>query len=310
MLSEGFKRVTPIQDSSVITDRLLHVNSVAGLIQAIGYIKWMVANSKKEKEPYGVVFRGQCDNYPSMIPSLYRGIEKSSSKPSRDAKLKKMLNSLSIPHQKKVEGYLGVKDSLFVEPLLQHYGVQTSWLDVVDNIWIALWFACHRCIKDEKYKPLVSFLKRHQGFNFENEKNKKKEKLVYESYCFISLLSVPLSLSGKTDETGKKQYAGHYSTKRAEVIDLRYCVPSFYLRPHVQHGLVMRMKSKEGESRIDYKDSVEAVIRIDLVKALEWISEDNLLTTRNLFPPPHIDTGLSLLLGIPELKPYLNLPMA
>lgn len=302
MLSEGFKRVTPIQDSTIITDSLLHVNSVAGLIQAIGYIKYEVAKSKKEKEPYGVVFRGQSDIFPSMAPSLYRGINKPSSKPRRDAVLKGILTSLSVPHGKSIEKHLGLVNPIYVEPLLQHYGVQTSWLDVVDNIWIALWFACHRCIKNEKYKPLVSFSKRRQGFNYENANIRKKEKLVYESYCYIPLISVPLS--------GEVLHSGHYSTGKAEVIDLRYCVPSFYLRPHAQHGLVMRMKSKEGEARIDYNESVEAVIRIDLVKALEWISEDNLLTTANLFPSPHIDTGLLSLLKIPELKPHLNLPMA
>ena len=310
MLSEGFNRVTPIQDSSVITDRLLHVNSVAGLIQAIGYIKYEVAKSKKEKEHYGVVFRGQSDNFPSMVPSLYRGINKSSSKPKRDAVLKETLTSLSIPHGKSIEKHLGLDNPIYIEPLLQHYGVQTSWLDVVDNIWIALWFSCHRCIKyschrcikDKKNDPFVSFSKRRQGFNYENANIKKKGELVYESYCYIPLISVPLS--------GTVLHSGHYSTEKAEVIDLRYCVPSFYLRPHAQHGLVMRMKSKEGEACIDYKKSVEAVIRIDLVKALEWISEDSLLTTGNLFPPPHIDTGLLRLLKISELKPHLNLPMA
>ncbi|GAA0468199.1 hypothetical protein Ade02nite_79030 [Paractinoplanes deccanensis] len=29
------------------------------------------------------------------------------------------------------------------EPLLQHYGIRTRWLDLVGNIWSALWFACH-----------------------------------------------------------------------------------------------------------------------------------------------------------------------
>src|SRR5439155_13911771 len=27
--------------------------------------------------------------------------------------------------------------------LLQHYGVRTSWLDVVDNLYVAIWFATH-----------------------------------------------------------------------------------------------------------------------------------------------------------------------
>lgn len=31
-----------------------------------------------------------------------------------------------------------------IEPLLQHYGIKTHWIDIVDNIWVALWFALHK----------------------------------------------------------------------------------------------------------------------------------------------------------------------
>ncbi|WP_420914265.1 FRG domain-containing protein [Comamonas aquatica] len=36
---------------------------------------------------------------------------------------------------------------------MQHYGLNTTWIDIVDNIWVALWFACHeaRCTKDGKF---------------------------------------------------------------------------------------------------------------------------------------------------------------
>ena len=70
------------------------------------------------------------------------------------------------------------------------------------------------------------------------------------------------------------------------------------------------MKTKSGATSIDFKESVEAVIRIDLSKAVEWINKDLLLSTRNLFPPPHVDTGLSLLLSIPQLYWHLDLPMS
>ena len=92
MLSESFKRVSSIQDSIKVSNQCLHVNSVAGLVQAIGYIKWMVAESKTNV-PYGVVFRGQCDNYSTMVPSLYRGISKTGSKPKRDTRLRNLYTS-------------------------------------------------------------------------------------------------------------------------------------------------------------------------------------------------------------------------
>ena len=298
MLSDGFKKVSPIQDSEIVSDRCLHVNSVAGLIQAIGYIKWMVANAKTDV-PHGVVFRGQCENYPSMAPSLYRNISKTSTKPKKDALLRAFQESLKIPTGEPIEKYLSV-ESYYIEPLFQHYGIQTHWLDVVDNIWVALWFACHRCIAN--FKPLISFsLRPCMNHEKANIKKPKKEEF-QESYCYIFLLSVPLY--------GEIHHSGHYISAKTEIIDLRYCIPSIYLRPHTQHGLVMRMKTKTGGTSIDFKESVEAVIRIDLSNALEWIGKDLLLSTRNLFPPPHIDTGLSLLLGIPQLRGQLDLPVA
>ena len=138
-------------------------------------------------------------------------------------------------------------------------------------------------------------------YDYENANIKKAKDKPQEQFCYISLLSVPLS--------GEIVRSGHYSTDKAEVVDLRYCIPSFYLRPHAQHGLVMRMKTKTGATSIDFQESVEAVIRIDLSNALNWIKQDLLLSTRNLFPPPHIDTGLSLLLGIPQLRDNLCLPI-
>ena len=30
-----------------------------------------------------------------------------------------------------------------IAALLQHYGYRTSWLDVIDNLWTAVWFATH-----------------------------------------------------------------------------------------------------------------------------------------------------------------------
>mgnify|MGYP002549928441 CR=1 FL=1 len=291
MLGNGFKSVTTIQDSKKITDTLLHVNSIAGLIQAIGYIKWKVA----EKSKCGVAFRGQCEYYDTMNPSLYRALTKTSSKPNADKKYNDLVKCLTIPHNKKIGEYLSVKSD-YLAPLLQHYGVKTDWLDIVDNIWIALWFACYRYVG--KSKPLVSFKCRPYGKKDMNN----SETFSDERYCYITLIRIPLS--------GDSPCTGHYIGDKIEVVDARYCLPSIYIRPHMQHGLLMRTKTKTGKTSLDFSNAIEGVIRIDLDNALKWIELNPLLTTGTLFPPPDIDTGLSLLLKISELRPHLDIPLA
>ena len=78
----------------------------------------------------------------------------------------------------------------------------------------------------------------------------------------------------------------------------------------MQHGLLMRTKTKTGKTSLDFSNAIEGVIRIDLDNALKWIELNPLLTTGTLFPPPDIDTGLSLLLKISELRPHLDIPLA
>jgi hypothetical protein len=46
------------------------------------------------------------------------------------------------------------------EPLLQHYGLATTWIDLVDNIWVALWFACHKAHISGKRSQYLHFEKR------------------------------------------------------------------------------------------------------------------------------------------------------
>lgn len=46
------------------------------------------------------------------------------------------------------------------EPLLQHYGIHTRWLDLIDNVWIGLWFACHRAVTIGAKSEYLHFEKR------------------------------------------------------------------------------------------------------------------------------------------------------
>ena len=82
-----------------------------------------------------VLMRGQSHNHPGMVPGLFRPPTHAIPRPSLlDAE---MLFEKQIRRRVK----LGRFKRPHLAALLQHYGYRTSWLDVVDNLWVAVWFA-------------------------------------------------------------------------------------------------------------------------------------------------------------------------
>jgi hypothetical protein len=130
---------------------VLHVRDPHALIQASGYLKFTRA-----AEGEAIFFRGQSQTYKAFNPTLFRGISAKQSAQSsrvRDERLfiAEIVKSLKIfstfPH-------------FSHEPLLQHYGLSTTWIDLVDNIWVALWFACHKAHVTGKQFQYLHFEKR------------------------------------------------------------------------------------------------------------------------------------------------------
>lgn len=84
-----------------------------------------------------VLLRGQTKNYPGMVPGLFRS-------PSAGVEATALL-SAEVAFERSVRKAIPI--GRFMRPklaaLLQHYGYRTSWLDVVDNLWTAVWFATH-----------------------------------------------------------------------------------------------------------------------------------------------------------------------
>jgi hypothetical protein len=80
--------------------------------------------------------RGQSKPTSNMMPSLFR--EKNKGYP---ASLLREAEQLVVERIQK-SGLKRFKRH-DLPPLLQHYGVCTSWLDVVDNLFVAVWFATH-----------------------------------------------------------------------------------------------------------------------------------------------------------------------
>ncbi|XVV09114.1 hypothetical protein ACQP2X_30250 [Actinoplanes sp. CA-131856] len=90
--------------------------------------------------------------------------------------------------------------------------------------------------------------------------------------------------------------------EKGRVIDLRVAAPSYYVRPHAQHGYLIRPHSMDGAGL------TVAVIRVPLTRALEWLGSSVILSPFGIYPPATVDDGYRRLLdrfrpgdGFPEL---------
>lgn len=195
-----------------------------------------------------------------------------------------------------------------IEPLLQHYGVRTRWLDVVDNIWVALWFAVNRYVgnsdkpdpNDGSARTYAYYLRRSIAEVPENgtrDDCSQFSRASYDTFAYIYL-----------HETGKltaTAIPGYSISDSCRVVDLRYSVPSLYLRPHAQHGVLIARRSqpdpKSNPVPADYSltSTTAAAIRVRLVDALDWLGSGILANHHSLFPPAAVDVGYRHLLHAP-----------
>lgn len=256
---------------------VFHAKKSYVLVQAAGYLKHVRGKSHCKS----VYFRGQSKLYPNLPPTLYRGVTKVGTRDKRDEKMQVLLKGI----RKDKQLFRAVADHV-QEPLLQHYGLKTRWLDVVDNLWIALWFACHTAHAFGKHGQYLHF-----------ERRVVRHTPAKECFAYILLLE-----SSATSDTNLG--AGCFIDKNSATIDLRIAAPSHFVRPHAQHGLVMRALDKEGRVPIDCSSLLAGIIRVDLSDALEWLGAGELLNVHSLFPPPPYDVGYQEILN--NLPPPSN----
>lgn len=247
------------------------VTSPVTLSRAVGYVKYLNGGN--------TFLRGQFTNYPKVLPSLYRTshggtvraeIHQSFRKHLRDA-------NLSIINQKR-EMHEDVK-----EALLQHYGFKTPWLDLVDNLWVALWFACTRTI------PV------HDGFRFHA---RNSSGLSDDKYVYVMLLKCD-GLKPDPDQAGLSR------SDRLLLVNFRDAVPSHIVRPHCQHALAVRSII---EKETDLSHYVEVAFAVPFKLALDWLGTGQLVSETTLFPSPDQDDGYRLLLDEQSKNPKLIHP--
>ncbi len=248
------------------------------LIQAAGYLKYIYAREHGK----GVFFRGQSKLYGTLSPTLLRDVRDG----PPNVKRRKWLSELLSTVENEKSAMRAVAPECR-EPLLQHYGIRTTWLDVVDNIWVALWFACHQARITGWPEEYLHFERRIPNY-------------LADEFAYVLLLASayfnPL-----------KGIPGYYRDERSETIDLRVAVPSHFVRPHAQHGILVHRLSKTGQPVSDNLPLLVGIIRVRLSAALDWLGMATTLTSHALFPPAYYDYGYrELLRGIKPTRRELG----
>ena len=94
---------------------------------------------------------------------------------------------------------------------------------------------------------------------------------------------------------------GIYVGNEIITIDLRSSLPSIFLRPHAQHGLVVRRNTHDPADSFDISANVVGIVRLRIDNVISWIGSGNLLESANLFPSPAYDYGYEILLQRKDL---------
>ncbi|HEY0331879.1 MAG TPA: FRG domain-containing protein [Rhodopseudomonas sp.] len=235
------------------------VKNAHALTQAAGYLKFIGGPRKK-----AIFFRGQTKLYTGLLPGLFRGgFASRHAQDTRIVALKRAVDDIA--------GRIRLMASFgryAYEPLLQHYGFRTSWIDLVDNVWVALWFACREAHATGELG---------QYLHFERRKD-------VNSFAYILLIAVDIA-----ENFASKP--GLSKGPTTECVDLRIACPSLFLRPHAQHGVLFRMRGDRLRRPLDYSSEICGIIRIPLAEAQSWLGDGTTLGTHALFPPPFYDFG-------------------
>lgn len=289
---------------------LYEVEKMAAFNQLIGHAKFINAN-------YGnVYYRGVNGLFDNVLPSIMRGrtfgqakaLNKLLTEICNDKYFCESLKLRDVPPKigtgKKgycITNMIRRKNRYCVEGLLQHYAGCTRFVDVVDNHWVALWMGLHNfkmrgkgsrfCCCEKREFSLGDIYKAIEFKGCPVTSSRNPNDGIYE---YILLIAMPYA--------ERNPESGIVETPDFVEVDLRKTLPSFYLRPHAQHALVIRRRDSQNFSSMptaayyDMATQVVGILRVRIDHASQWIGDGNLLTSSNLFPSPSLDQGYNNLL--------------
>lgn len=173
---------------------------------------------------------------------------------------------------------------IVVESVLQHYGYKTTCLDLVDNVWVALWFGFYKYVENKgyssgRYATYIPRIARDYECYFSG----------YTHYQYIILFAIDekLNVRGEIHDKPKKNYA----------VDLREALPSIFIRPHAQHAWILKSYNTLMDERSDFANNVIGILRFKSNDVKKWLGNSELLSQNMLFPDPVADYGYDALLA-------------
>lgn len=214
---------------------IFEVESVYGLTKLLGYAKFI-------NRQYGeVLYRGECKLHPTLMPSLLRDTEHTEKlfkelnaivSETMDAEsMKNFLKVDEIHDEEEKRSYVEKVKRSIVEGMLQHYGIPTRFIDLVDNHWVALWMCLNSCVtyslgKDSFGKRTVcKYQSRYRNlYDIILSQDKLDDDKDDNLYGFLLLVCLP------SDESGKRTFGVSESTDFIR-IDLRQALPSAFCAP-------------------------------------------------------------------------------
>lgn len=265
-------------------------------VHTVHALNQMIGHAKFNNQSYGnVYYRGECKLHPTLKPSLFRNVKNAERATERISQLiQRFIDDEYMKRELKIVSGDFETSKYKIEGMLQHYGVPTRFIDVVDNHWIALWMGLNQTEKPKQYNQYYHYTERSIPLVELAKGDSLSDDLLFQ---YVLLIAVPFP--------NNRTFTGIQSSADYLEVDLRQALPSIFLRPHAQHGLVLRRKVHQptfcGTDEYDMAPAVIGIIKIRIDKVHEWMGNGELLTQNNLFPPPAYDYGYDLLLSRDDL---------
>ena len=212
-----------------------------------------------------VYLRGSTDCYDTAYPSLFRGLPQNQHVREQTKRWRAYKHVLQRFQELKGRRWRR-KD---LGPVLQHYGIKTPWLDVVRNLYSAIWFATHE-LKNSGLDGLA--------------------RPATNDYGWISFYR------RKVPATDRPLLVNDISARHS----------SLHLRPHVQHGASLGMQSDDDESPDPFQDFNRfRIAQIRIPNSKKWKLSGYTASTAFMFPPPALDDSFRRL-SVPAVQDILN----
>ena len=224
----------------------IYIDKPILLFRFAGELKHKLGNPARG---YNIYFRGQTKDYPQFVPSIFRKIEDSENNfKNRLLAFKELSSNLYWKtHQARFKSEIG-------GAVLQHYGIRTPWIDLVDNLHIAIWFAS---MERSQSEPYIYTRTKHK-------------------YGFIYFIQVESPSSSATQAI--------VEGRLTRWCDLRRTTNSLSLRPHNQGGIFCT-KTNIDETNFEIAEFIKAIVKFPIIEWNGFLSAiENLYTMDFMFP--------------------------